>query len=567
VGHVIDGRTVQEIPLNGRYFLDLALLAPGSVTPNQSGFSVAPSRGLGALAINTAGNREEAVNYMINGITLNDQLFSSILFQPSISTLSEFKIDNSTLSAEYGHSSGAIVNMATRSGTSEFHGELFEFLRNDALDARNFFTLNSTEPSPFRRNQFGGTLGGPLVRGKAFFFLSYEGVRQAQDLDVNSLVLSDAERNATSDAVSAKLVELIPRANLIDSSGTPRFVGATGAPVRGDQWAADISHVLGKTGRLHGYYSFYDTTTVEPTQRGNTIPGFGHIQRPLRQFFSLNETHTFGGDRINEARVGVNRLSSTTRPNTQFNPLDFGIRDGITQAIGLPQISVAGGALNFGGPSPFPSGRGDTTIVAGDTASCLCGRHSLKIGGEYRQFLNNNFRQGTGAFNFPDVPAFLTGEANSFSVTLGGQSSAIAQGAVGFFVQDSYKLPNLTLEAGLRYDWNITPAERYGRFVVFDPRTALLVRLGPEGRIYRQNNKNLQPRLGFAWDPFRNGKTSVRGAYAVFVDQPLTNVVVGTAGNPPLAAPLTYTGAVRLDNAIGLAQATGLAPMTVSASQ
>lgn len=170
VGHVIDGRTVQEMPLNGRYFLDLAVLSPGSVTAPQSGFSAAPSRGLGALAINTAGNREETVNYMINGITLNDLVFSAILFQPSISAVQEFKIDNSTPSAEYGQSSGAIINLATRSGGSHYHGELFEFLRNDALDARNFFTLNSSEPEPFKRNQFGGNLGGPIIRNKTFFF-------------------------------------------------------------------------------------------------------------------------------------------------------------------------------------------------------------------------------------------------------------------------------------------------------------------------------------------------------------------------------------------------------------
>src|SRR4030095_8142698 len=129
VGQVIDRRTVQEIPLNGRYFLDLGLLAPGSVTPSTNGFSTTPNRGLGALAINTAGNREETVNYLMNGITLNNQAFSSISFQPSITTVQEFKIDNSSLSAEYGHTCGATVNIATRSGTSGFHGELFEFLR------------------------------------------------------------------------------------------------------------------------------------------------------------------------------------------------------------------------------------------------------------------------------------------------------------------------------------------------------------------------------------------------------------------------------------------------------
>jgi hypothetical protein len=565
VGHVIDGRTVQEIPLNGRYFLDLAVLSPGSVTAPQTGFSAAPSRGLGALAINTAGNREETVNYMINGITLNDLVFSSILFQPSISSVQEFKIDNSTPSAEYGQSSGAIVNLATRSGGSQYHGELFEFLRNDALDARNFFTLNSSEPQPFKRNQFGGNLGGPIIRNKTFFFFSYEGLRQAQQVDLNSLVLSDAERRSAANGVIAQLIELIPRSNIIDSTGTSRFVGSAPAPVDADQWGMDISHILSQSDRLHGYYGFDLTKTAEPMLRGNTIPNFGYTQRPQRQFFSLNETHTFGQNRINELRLGLNRLSSTTLPNTRLNPADFGIRDGIDQPIGLPQISISGGALNFGGPSVFPSGRGDTTIVASEVMSCLCGRHSLKIGGEFRQFLNNNFRLGTGAFNFPSVAAFLADTANSFSVTLGNQSSSIAQGALGLFVQDNYKWQsNLTLELGLRYDWNMTPGERYDRFIVFDPRSASLVRVGQglDG-IYHQNNKNFQPRLGFAWDPFKDGRTSVRGAYAILADQPMTSVVTGTSGNPPLAIPLAVTGTIGFENAIDLAQAAGLAPTTV----
>jgi hypothetical protein len=565
VGHVIDGRTVQELPLNGRYFLDLAVLSPGSVTAPQTGFSATPSRGLGALAINTAGNREEMVNYMINGITLNDLVFSAILFQPSISAVQEFRIDNSTFSAEYGQSAGAIVNLATRSGGSQFHGELFEFLRNNALDARNFFTFNSTEPPPFKRNQFGGNLGGPIVKSRTFFFFSYEGLRQAQQMDLNSLVLSDAERRSAANSVIAQLIELIPRANFIDSTGTSRFVGSAPAPVDADQWGMDITHILSQSDRLHGYYGFDLTQTVEPTLRGNTIPNFGYIQRPQRQFFSLNETHTLGQNRVNELRLGLNRLSSTTQPNALLNPTDFGIRDGIAKPIGLPQINVSGGNLNFGGPSVFPSGRGDTTVVAGDMMSCLCGRLSLKIGGEFRQFLNNNFRLGTGAFNFPSVAAFLADSANSFSVTLGNQSSSIAQGAVGLFIQTNYKWrPNLTLELGLRYEWNMTPDERYGRFIVFDPSSASLVRLGQGlDNIYHQNNKNFQPRLGFAWDPFKDGKTSVRGAYAILTDQPMTSVVTGTSGNPPLAMPLTIAGTIRFENAIDLAQAAGLAPATV----
>jgi hypothetical protein len=563
VGQVTDRQTVQEIPLNGRYFLDLAVLAVGSVTPSQKGFSTPPFRGLGALAINTAGNREDAVNYLINGITLNDQLFSSIDFQPSISTIEEFKIDNSSFGAEFGQNSGAVVNVATRSGTNQFHGELFEFLRNDALDARNFFTLTSSEPPPFKRNQFGFALGGPVYRNRSFFFLSYEGLRQAQDLPLDSLVLSDSQRASAVDPVVAKLIELIPRSNYIDSSGTLRFIGSAPAPVDADQWALDISHYLGQDDQVHAYYNLYRTQTLEPTGRGNSIPGFGYIQRPLRQFFSLNETHTFG-HRVNELRVGFNRIHSTTKPNAQLNPADFGIRDGIAQPIGLPQIDIAGGGLNFGGPSPFPSGRGDTNIVLGDAWSCLCGRHSLKIGGEFRQFYNNNFRLGTGAFSFPSIDDFLMNAANSFSVTLGNQSSSIVERALSFYVQTSYKWrPNFTWDLGIRYDWNMTPHERYGRFIVFDPSSDSLVRLSEDDDIYRQNSQNFQPRLGFSWDPFKHGTTAIRGSYGIFVSQPITNVVVGTAGNPPLANPLTFTGTIRLDNAIELAQATGLAPATV----
>ena len=264
VGHVVDRRIVEEAPLNGRYFLDLGLLVPGSVTPVQSAFSAAPMRGLGSLAFNTAGNREETVNYLVNGITLNNLTFSSITFQPSISTIQEFKVDNSTFSAEYGQSSGAIVNIATRSGGNEFHGELFEFFRNDALDARNFFEHTSSNPPPFKRNQFGGSLGGPIIKNKTFFFFSYEGLRQRQGLNLNSLVLSDAQRASATDPVITKLIELIPRANFADSSGAPRFIGSASAPVNVDQWTADISHNLSEKDRLHGFYAIQQGKTKSP---------------------------------------------------------------------------------------------------------------------------------------------------------------------------------------------------------------------------------------------------------------------------------------------------------------
>src|SRR5437879_7482613 len=162
VGQAIDQHTVQEIPLNGRHFVDLGLLIPGSVTPPQNGFLTAPLRGQGSFAFNTAGNREDTVNFMINGVNLNDPAQNQITFQPSIITVSEFKVDNSTFSAEYGRNSGAIVNIATRSGANDVHGELFDFYRDDRFDSRNYFNPpsldasgNATPQSLFHRQQLG----------------------------------------------------------------------------------------------------------------------------------------------------------------------------------------------------------------------------------------------------------------------------------------------------------------------------------------------------------------------------------------------------------------------------
>src|SRR5438477_7063904 len=188
---------------------------------------------------------------------------NQITFQPSINTVQEFKVDNSTFSAEYGRNSGAIVNIATRSGTNDFHGEMFEFLRNDALDARNFF--DATKP-PFKRNQFGFSIGGPVMlprfgegghaigyngKNKTFFFFSYEGLRQRQGLTLVSDVLSDAQRAAATNPTTLQLINLIPRANGARANGSPIFQGAATAPVNIDQATIDISHNIGQNDRLH----------------------------------------------------------------------------------------------------------------------------------------------------------------------------------------------------------------------------------------------------------------------------------------------------------------------------
>jgi hypothetical protein len=564
VGHVVTAATVQEIPLNGRHFTDLGLLVPGSLAPSQTGFSSRPIRGVGALAFNTAGNREEAVGYKVNGVTTNNLTFGSLMFEPPLTSIEEFKVDNSVLSAEDGHVSGAVVNIVTRSGNDTFRGEAFEYFRNDALDARNFFEFTSEDPHPFSRNQFGGSVGGPIIRGRMFFFAAYEGYRHQQDVDLNSLVLSDEQRAEATNPAIRQLIPLIPRANYFDASGTPRFVGSAPAIADSDRWTLDLRHSAGTRDRLQAFYGSQHVESVEPLTSGNSIPGFGSRSHPFRSTLTIGETHAFGPATVNEVRFGRNRLVGGTLPAAPLNPTAFGIGNGVTRAIGLPQMIVAGD-LNFGGPATLPQGRTDTSYVLVDTFRHARGRHSMTLGGEYRHFINENYAEGTGAFNFPSVEAFLAGTANAFNITLGERRSVIDQRAMSLFVQDQITLGNgLTIDLGLRYEWHVTPTERENRFVVFDAASASLVRVGVDvDGIHQQNNRNLQPRLGLAWSLSSDGRTVVRVAYGRAADQPGTTAVRDTTGNPPFAAPITATGSIALVSAMAASGPAGLSPATI----
>jgi outer membrane receptor protein involved in Fe transport len=576
VGQTINQRTVQEIPLNGRHFVDLALLIPGTVTPPQNGFLTAPLRGQGSFSFNSAGNREDTVNFMVNGINLNDMVQNQITFQPSINTVSEFKVDNSTYSAEYGRNSGAIVNIATRSGTNQYHGEFFEFIRNHDLDARNFFnpstiTVNGVQTpnaqATFKRNNFGVNFGGPIDKDKTFFFLSYEGLRQRQGIPLNTPVLTDAQRaqvQAGGNPTSLQLLSLIPSAN----SGT-NFVGSATAPVNIDQGTADISHNFTSNLRIHGYFAIQEDLRQEPTLQGDTLPGFGDTRQSRRQIATVNLDQSLTSNTANEVRLGFNRIHIVFAPNALQNPATFGIQDGINAAAGLPFITIGGTGIDLGGPNGFPQGRGDTTVVLSDTLNYVHGRHSFKFGGEFRRVYNNNFTSDTGTLAFTNVAGFVAGTPSGFTLSPGNNPSRIAVNNLGIFAQDSWKTTNrLTLELGLRYDWNATPTEALGRFVNFDPATDSLVQVSSP---YKQNNKNFQPRAGFAYDVFGSGKTIVRGAYAVLVDQPITGLVTGLTNNPPLGNPLSFVGTVAKPTTtfatlLADARGNGLAPTVVDSN-
>jgi len=559
VGSVVNQRTVQEIPLNGRHFVDLALLIPGTVTPPANGFLTAPLRGQGSFAFNSGGGREDSINYMINGINLSDPVQNQITFQPTINTVQEFKVDNQTFSAEYGRNSGSIVNIATRSGSNEWHGELYDFLRNSYFDARNFTNTTklangSVNPqAPFKRNQFGGDGGGYIKKDTTFFYLSYEGLRQRQAVPLTATVLTDAQRatvQTSSDAIIKKLLPLIPSANQPNGG----FVAVAPANVDIDQGTANISHSFTQNNRLNVYYAIQEDLRGEPpSTQGNNLPGYGDHRQGRRQILTVNDTQVVNANVVNEFRIGYNRIHITFTANDTSNAADFGINSGINAPIGLPQISVTNG-FTFGGIGGFPQGRGDYSTATSDTLSWNKGNHSFKFGGEYRRINNNNFSLTPGSFGFPSIAAFIADQANSFAANPSNGASRIFVNSIGAFALDSWKIsPTFTVQLGLRYDWFGTPTEGGNRFVVFDPATVSLVHASQP---YSQSAKNFQPRVGFSWDPFGNGRTVIRSAYAIMRDQPITGIVTGLATNPPFAFPVNFatTGTnLNLGNAFALA--------------
>lgn len=562
VGDVVTQQTVQEIPLNGRHFVDLGLLVPGSVIPPQNGFLTAPVRGQGSFAINTAGNREDETNFMVNGINLNDMIQNQITFQPSIDTVAEFKVENSTPDVQYGRNSGAVVNIATRSGTNEIHGEAFEFLRNDALDARNFF---ASTKNPFKRNNFGADVGGPILKNKLFYFVTYEGLRQRQGLPFDTRVLSAAERAGVVDPAAQQLLQYIPQPNAPDpkTGVMDTWIGSGVAPVNLDVYTGDIQAVLGPNDTFHAYYALQQDHRIEPNLQGDNVPGFGDTRDGRRQVFTLNYDHILSANTVNSIRLGGNRVHISFIPNQNINPASAGINTGTTVG-GLPFISVSG-AFALGGPNGFPQGRSDTAVVLADTVSSLQGRHYWQFGYEARRVSSNNFGFTPGAISFTSIPNFQQGLVNTFTTTQGGAFSDLAVTALDGFVQDTFKAsPRLTLIAGLRYSYNETPTDTLDRFSVIDPATGALHQTSQP---YGTNAKQFGPRAGFTWDPTGQGKTVVRGGYGIYYDQPVLNSVTGLTGNPPFALPLlnaaSKTKTITLDQPLAGVSAASISPANI----
>jgi hypothetical protein len=577
VGQTVQNTTVQQLPLNGRHFLDLTILTPGGVVANASGNLTAPIRGMGASSFITAGNREDSVNFQINGVNLNDITQNQITFQPSISTTSEFKVINSTFSAEYGRSDGSVVSVVTKSGGSQYHGEAFDYARNEALDARNYYNRSNSPvtglplgvpgaKAPLKRNNFGGAAGGPIWRDHIFVYGSYEGLRQHQGLVMNSPVISNADRaaiaaNKANAPVAAALTAMLPAPN----SGN-NYVGLASGPVQIDQYTGDVLHNIGKNDTLHGFYAFQSDMRTEPNLQGDTVPGWGDFRNSRRQIVTLSETHIFNSNMVNEARAGFNRLAIAFRPANTTDPSSIGIGNGLKGPVGLPMITLTDLNLVFGGPSAFPQGRTDTAGVVADTLSLLRNKHSIKVGGEFRRYLVANYSNNIGTITYATsigpTSLFQQDKTTAFAVQTNQTTLRIYANAIGGFVQDNYKVsPNITLELGLRYEWNGSPVEGANRFAVFNPTAVTLTQVGTNGlgrNPYSQNN-NIEPRVGFAWDLLGNGRSVLRGGYGYLVDQPVANILTGLGANPPFAKSVSYSGsAIPVGTLMNNATAAGI---------
>ena len=545
LGDVVDNKKIVEIPLNGRFFLDLALLTAGTTVPstNNRTFLAVPS-GIGMSGINASGTREDSTNYMFDGQNLSDMVQNQITFQPNVDSIQEFKVQTNAFSAEYGRNAGIIINAVSKSGTNRIHGSLWEFVRNEKLDAKNFFDRADLPIPPFKRNIYGYSVGGPIIRNRTFFFTSYEGREGREVANINSQVPTAAERATVTNPAITKLVALIPGVN----SGSNRYLATAPRKRELNQFTGRIDHNFSSRDIVFGNFISNRDSRTEPTLQGNTLPGFGDFRPAQRYLLSLGYTHVVASNITNEFRAGLNRVHISFTPDVLgvYDPNNFGLATGSPV---LPNINVSG-VMRFGGIDGFPQGRGDTTMQYSDTMAIIKGRHSIKFGAEYRRFRNNNFNGGTGGvITFASLATFLAGTPSSATQTKIPVNTSLRVNALGTFIQDDFKVNSkLTMNLGLRWEYNGVPSENYNRLAVFDFSQKKLVQVGTNGvdRPYAKQYDNFGPRVGLSYDPFGKGKTVIRTGVGLYYDQPVTNLVNNLGSNPPFSSSVNFTSGVVL---------------------
>jgi hypothetical protein len=576
ISAVVNATTVRELPLNGRSWTDLAALQPGVDTiQTQPTFAVGADRGNRGFGqqLTISGARPQQNNYRLDGVSLNDYANGapgSVLGgNLGVDAIQEFSVLTSNYSAEYGKTSGGVVNAITRSGTNTFHGSAYEFLRNSKLDAANFFEAG--QRSPFKRNQFGGAIGGPIVKNHTFFFADYEGIRQSKGIaNVNfvpspkartGLLCSNPAGAPPSKPCSTMQVAVDP--NVKQYLVQPAVGGFThslypdgqGAPIgngdvsvftfSGQQIINEnfvttrIDHKFSDKNSLFGTYLFDKTPYSAPDSMGNVELG----SLSSRQIVAAEETHSFTPVFVNAVRFGYNHESVNNNQSlTAINPVA-----GLTSlcAFCATATSPARDAafVNVGGLSPMPGGVGGlptyfyhwNSFQGYDDAFLNHGTHTIKFGFAFERMLlqATALTDPNGIWFFNNLQDFLTNSPSKFQ---GGIASSLTprnfrQSIFGGYIQDDWRTkPYLTLNLGLRYEMATVPTETNGKLVnlrqLTDPLPicGVLVALSCSGTGALYSNPtlhNFEPRIGFAWDPLHNGKMAVRGGAGLFDVLPL----------------------------------------------
>ncbi len=496
-GGVMNNKSLVELPINGRDYARFSLLLPGAVA--RSNFIA----DLSFNGLHTVHNQFQIDGidasrvdqpYMANGFERGARLLTG-----SLDTIAEFRVQTSNYNAEYGRASGSYINVATKSGGNRIHGTLFEYFRNSALDARNYFANTGPKPA-FRFNDFGGNISGPIIKDKTFYFANYEGSRQSIGITGNGTVPSDILRNqvlATSPALQP-LLDSFPRGTsrtantLVDNYTTSKA-----SRIREDTFSVKLDHNFSGTDSIYGRLNINDTHVFGPlfgvTPSALGVSDFQDI--PVRTTnVAIRHQHVFSSNLVNEFLTGFQKWDSKIISNT---PLPLVTITGLTAATGTRGRTIS---VN-------------TVAQVGDTMSYTKGAHTWKWGGTAHIFYIDRENIDTSTIAYTSIANFINNSAATASYTVGNPGSRTRANQLGLFFQDTWKARhNLTIDYGLRYDIATPPYDPENRAQTFDTRTN---DLAPPGTpFFRTNKFNFAPRFGLAWQP--DAKTVLRTGYGVF---------------------------------------------------
>jgi hypothetical protein len=580
-GRVIAETSVRQLPLPTRNFQQLLTLSPGT-TANLSNNT---ELGRGDVNIYVNGQRDTSNNVVVDGTMVNSPGTNSTpnISVPSPDSIQEFIVQTSLYDASQGRNAGGNVALITKSGTNAWHGSVFEFLRNEALNANDYFLNAAHRPRPvLKRNQFGGTFGGPIIQDKTFFFVSYQGTRERNGASrSNSLmnpnipaVLTDARTTAAGQDAIAKaflgptatwasvnpvaqklLLATLPNGQFaIPSAAGPGATASTPVttPISAisrfteDQFIVNVDHSIGQKNKLSGKFFFSDTPQYQANftfQGVNTfqVPGFGGNIDFHNRVLSLTDTHIFSPNVINQFHAGYSRINGPSQPEEPFKASDFGINNplcaGNSRFCGMPTIVVAG-LFTLGSTTLADQKSTTQTFEFSDTLSWTKGRHFFRFGGEverYRiDFFFNFFSRGQISYNtFAD---FLRGTSVTGILGAGVRDRGMRVTDLATFAQDDIRISDrLTLNLGVRWGRNGGISEIDHRLVNFDP--AAFAALGrnctvlapcppPNGFFIPSDSLNptdwnVAPRFGFAWRPFAQSDKGmvVRGGFGVYFNR------------------------------------------------